>query len=155
MTELERTLLQAELQNDPEGMGYAAAIAAGDWAAVQGKLLTGSAGSTKPRMLVTRGFFLLTIAASAFRISSLPDAGQRAWDRVLSMIQANESIDVSSPGVLGLLAMGVAQGVITEAEKLALTTEPCTRIEAIWGRIEAVPLNELQSLTTIEVPSVP
>ena len=102
-----------------------------------------------------RGFFLLTIAASAFRISSLPDAGQRAWDRVLSMIQANESIDVSSPGVLGLLAMGVAQGVITEAEKLALTTEPCTRIEAIWGRIEAVPLNELQSLTTIEVPSVP
>lgn len=151
----EVTLLQAELTNDPEGMGYAAAIAAGDWIAVQSKLLTGSPGSTKMRTYVTRGYFLLAIAASAFRISSLPEGFQRAWDRVLGMIQANDSIDVSNPGVQSLLDMGVAQGVITAEEKAALTREPCTRIEAILGRNEVVPVSELQSLHSVEVPIEP
>ena len=89
LTHEERLLIRAEVENDPAGMGYAGA---GGIEQVYGLLTWTSAGSIRSRASVSKSAFLLAIAPAAFRIAQLEANAQRAWDRVLGMIQSAESI---------------------------------------------------------------
>jgi hypothetical protein len=145
MTEFERTLLQAELQNDPEGMGYAAAIAAQDWGRVASLLMTGSPGSTRPRHSIGKEAFLLTITGCGFRIAALPETARWGWMLTLQMILASSSVTASSTQVQTLFALGISQGVVTQQEVDALTLEPCTRSEVVLGRAGVLTPEDVQA----------
>jgi len=112
----------------------AAALAdAGDWSGLVEHL--SATGHTCPRDLLTREQFLLTIAACGFRIAQLPEVPREGWKLTLSLILASTSVHVASAQVQGLLAMGIQQGVVTQAEADALTLQPCTRAESLLGRL--------------------
>lgn len=106
---------------------------AGNWPGLAEYL--SATGHTCPRDLVTREQFLLTIAACGFRIAQLPEVPRKGWELTLSLILASTSVHVASTQVQGLLAMGIQQGVVTQAEADALTLQPCTRAESLLGRL--------------------
>lgn len=133
-SDADRALLALELTNDPEGLGYAAAIAAGDWARVGAILATGSPGSTRPREVMAKGDFLLAITPALVRLAGQTDAVQRKWDRLLAAIHASESFRVSDPRLQSLLGLAIVDALLTAPEVLAITHAPCPRIEAVLGR---------------------
>lgn len=106
---------------------------AGNWSGLVEYL--SATGHTCPRDLVTKEFFLLNIAACGFRIAQLPEVPREGWKLTLSLILASTAIHVGSAQVQGLLALGIQQGVVTQAEADALTLQPCTRAESLLGRL--------------------
>lgn len=137
--------IQVELQSPV----YADAIASQDWARLS-YMLDGALTGTRQRPSIGKGAFSLAIAMSAFRIAELPDIQQRKWDRVLSLVLSNETIDLTSPQVQGMLNVGVSEGVITQAEVDAILREPCTRIEAILGRSVLLSAEDVQAAASME-----
>lgn len=128
----EQLLIRNELLNDPENMGYSAAIAAEDFEKINSLLNTGSVNSKMPRKIsMTKGEFLLAILPAIGKISLLSEAKQKMWDRFLSVINANEEFDVSNAGTQGLLGQGVVDGILTQEEVDAIFYDKCTRLQAI------------------------
>jgi len=155
-SDADKALLALELTNDPEGLGYAAAIAAGDWDRVGAILATGSPGSTRPREVMAKGDFLLAITPALIRLAGQSDAIQRKWDRILAAIHAADAFRVSDPRIVALLNLAIADGLLTVGEVVGITREPCTRIESLLGREvfpAAADISLLRTPTNGELPT--
>lgn len=155
-SDLERATLADELANDPEALGYATAIAAGDWDRVASLLATGSPGSTRPRGAMPKGDFLLAITPATIRLAGQSDAIQRKWDRILAAIHAADAFRVSDPRIVALLNLAIADGLLTVGEVVGITREPCTRIESLLGREvfpAAADISLLRTTTNGELPT--
>lgn len=134
---------------------YSEWLAARDWARI-GLELDGLPRGGRPRQSITREAFLLRCAPAAFRIAELTDNQQRKWDRVLGMIQASPSVDLTDPAVLGMLSQGIADGILTAPEVLAITHEPCTRLMELTGNSGWITNEDIASLfPPVEVVNVP
>ena len=131
LSEAERLLVRAEVQNDPAGMNYAGAAGIEQ---VYGLLTWASAGSTRPRASMSGQDFQAAILLPIARIKTLTENDQRSWDRILTVIQAQTTIALQSPGVLGLFQAGISDGIVEPAEAAAILNEPCPRVELILGR---------------------
>lgn len=132
-------VLRDELLNDPENMGYAAAIAAADWNKVNDLLNTGTANTKILRRdSVSKGEFLLAILPAIAKIGLLEEPKQRMWDRFLSVINANNEFDLTNNGILALFQQGILDGILTQEEVNAIRYRNCDRLEYLGLKQQGV-----------------
>jgi len=90
--------------------------------------------STKPRPTITRGEMLRGLLPAVMRLPSRPEIEQRQWDRILGIVQATDTVTLADPGVQMAVALGVASGLLTQAEADVILLRPASRIEGLLGR---------------------
>jgi hypothetical protein len=132
--------LKAEIQADPEGIGYAPHAAAQDDAAVAGLLNAPTGPGAAPIALsyVSRDDFLKAILPAFLVLPTLatpagsPETIQAKWDRILNMVSSGAGVTINAQ-VQALLAQAVADGVLTQAESDAVWHRTGSRAEVLWG----------------------
>ncbi len=132
--------LNAEIQTDPAGLGYAAHVphAPGTLADL---LNAQSATMAKPRMITARGIMAsygLGPSAGAAFLDKLEvlSAGVPAIKWAMKFLQAESGIDVGEPATQAMLASLVGVGGVTQTEVdgvKAMANQPASRAEVLFG----------------------
>lgn len=132
--------LREELENDPEGMGYAQLIEAGAHLALAQLMnsTTSPGADTINLGLITKNTFLLGVSPVALTLPQATDAVQKKWDRIIALASAAELVDVSNPNVMGILQLATMEGFITQEQVDAFTKRTGSRAEVIFGAGEAI-----------------
>jgi hypothetical protein len=128
--------LKAELDNDPQHLGYAALLAAGDHVGVAA-LLNNPAGAGSAPLAVRRmakNAFLLAVAPGAILASQKTLPIQARWSMVLQLVAATGGfVQLDAPQVQSLLTIAVADGVLSQNQVDAITRRPGSRAEVVLG----------------------
>ena len=134
--------LLAELTDDPTSLGYAGMTTSQKLTALN-----------QPRETITFtkivdvATVMGVFTSALFRISAINEPGKTAWLQVMANIRAlKEGLRPSDDSVQGLLAQGVADGVLLAGEKAYLESlgyRHGSRAEQLWGEGSVVTLNDL------------
>lgn len=139
MTPAEIATLRAAVQADAKGLGFAPLLAAAQDQAVADlcNARTGAGAATIALARVSKGDFLLLVATATMFLSSMSAAIQAKWRDALQLITgAPDPITVAE--VAPLLALGVADGLISQAQVDALTTRLGSFAEVVLNRPEVL-----------------
>ena len=87
--------------------------------------------------VLTKGEFLLKIVPATLRLPTLSEAIQKKWDRILALAEAATEFHVNDANIQGLLALAVADGLLTADEAEAVKKKAGSRGETLgFGRVE-------------------
>lgn len=129
------TELAAEIENDPQTLGYAAPAALGDCTSIAAKLnaKTGSGAASIARTSVGKGDLVQALLPVAFLLPTLTAAKQAVWGHVLAMLNGSDGAVRITQAVSGALAAAQADGLLTAAQAGAITHRTGSRAEVLWG----------------------
>jgi hypothetical protein len=128
--------LRTELHTDPKNLGYTALITAGRDRNITSLLnsTTGNGAELQNVPSISKEQFLLGIASCYLVLPTLSADIQKKWDRILGVIQAANTVDVSSATVQFLLSVAVSDGLFDQATVDALSKYQASRSEVLFGR---------------------
>lgn len=129
---MDYALLEQEILNDPEQLGYFAHLIAGNDVAIA-ELLNTRNQSEVTAPVLTRNQFLVAVLPATIAIASLDAQLQAKWDRILSVATAADAIDITNNRVQGLLAIAVSDGVLTQDQVNAIGKRQGSRAEVLFG----------------------
>lgn len=127
--------LKDELEQDPKNLGYSALISAGRDLALAALLnaKSGAGAETLSLQVITKGAFLLGISPVGLTLPTKSSADQMKWDRIISFASAADFVDVGNANVAGLLALAIADGLITQQQVDSFTKRVGSRAEVLFG----------------------
>ena len=80
-----------------------------------------------------RGDVLLALIPAITLLPTKSEAVQKAWDRILGVLQTSDSVQVTSPQVQALMAAGVADGLLTTQQASTINARSGSRAEQLFG----------------------
>lgn len=129
---MDYTALKSEINSDPTGIGYSSHVASGDDTGIADLLNAVGAGTIYVTSM-ERDEFLLAIASAYLTLPSLSSTIQSKWDRILGVIQAATTINISSSSVRTLLSTAVSDGVLQQSVVDSITQRTGSRAEVLFG----------------------
>jgi hypothetical protein len=137
--------LASELTADPDGLGYAAPLAAGNLVAVKSLFdaTTGPGAAAIATPTVPRDAFLLALTPAYMALAAKDAATQGKWDRILAVLRAADAVTVN-PSLLGL---AVSDGILTQPQADAAWHRTGSRAEALWGAGASPSIRDLEIAT--------
>jgi hypothetical protein len=132
---MDYTALKNEITNDPLSLGYAVFVTAGNDAAIAAilNMATGPGAATVTDATMPRDDFMLAITPSLISLPGLSTTIQSKWDRILAVVRAADTINISDPAIQALLGASVADGVLTSDQVAAIGQRTGSRAEVLFG----------------------
>ncbi len=133
---IDYSALKNEIATDLKALGYAALVASGNDQGIADLLnaTTGSGAATVGLTSLTKDEFVLGFAPAIYtNLSTLSTTKQQQWRDILNIINGATAVDLSTSNVQALLAQGVSDGLITQAEINAVTQKTGSRAEFLFG----------------------
>jgi hypothetical protein len=132
---MDYTALKNEITNDPLGLGYSIFVTAGNDEAIAAilNMTTGPGAATVTASVMPRDDFMLAITPSLISLPGLSATIQSKWDRILAVVRAATSINISQPSIQALLGAAVVDGVLTSEQVAAIGQRTGSRAEVHFG----------------------
>lgn len=143
LTSAEKSLLLAEITNDPLALGYAALVSAGDRGALLNALnaTDPGAGSVDVQSITSQAL-QSSVVASEF--SALTTQARELWQAVL--IACSGGVSVNDAGIKAQILAVWGAGTQTRANIASKQTRAASRAETVIGREIAITLDDLRGL---------
>lgn len=133
MPAIDPAQLAAEIRTDPQALGYAAPLAAGQDGVIADLLNAVNPAYVVSLSIIDKGDFLIGMLPAASALAGQDAATQANWDRMISIACANNTIDVGNAAVQAVLTAAVQQNLLSQAQADAVTKRAGSRAEVLFG----------------------
>jgi hypothetical protein len=132
---IDYTALKKEITNDPLELGYAPFVSAGNDQAIAGLLnkATGPDAGQVYASAMSRDDFMLAFIPALITLPNLSATIQSKWDRILGVIRAADTINISNSSIQALLGEAVSDGVLTSEQTSIIGQRTGSRAEVLFG----------------------
>lgn len=134
---IDYTALRNELNTDPQSLGYAPFISAGQDQNSADLLnaLTGNGAATITLSLIDKGQASIVILSGALTLASLSNTLQAKWVTILqAAAQLPDPIPFENSIIQTVLGSAVNDGVLTDAQINSFTQRTGSRAEVLFGQ---------------------